>query len=74
MQKGEPEGARREGTARRSSKRKEAIIGCQFQMAAFTRTVAGEMGAVMTVELSQGNAAMAGDMLSREGGLFGMVM
>ena len=58
----------KEGTARRSSERKEAALHYRLQMAAATQTVAGELEETRTMEWLWGIAATAGTLLSQEGG------
>ena len=63
-----------EGTAGRSSERKEAALHYRVQMAAATRTVAGELEGARTMEWLRGIAATVGIMLSQEGGQIGRVV
>ena len=68
MQKGDPEGARKEGTAGGSPKRIEAAPRYRLQMAAVTWAVAGESEGARTVERLRGIVTMADVRLSQKGG------
>ena len=64
VQRRHPKGPMEEGTAGRSPERKEAALHYRLQMAAATRTVAGELEGARTMEWLRGIAATAGTLLS----------
>ena len=67
VQKGDPEGAIKEGTAGGNPKRIEVALRYGLQMATLTLAVAGESEATRTVERLRGIVATAGVRLSQKG-------